>query len=224
MAETRENFKGCPKRRRINHLRKGGELGNGKRDEREGDLASLALLLLRGSPRRRVRRAPRRGAPLLQGAVPAGADSPRRSSSRGKNRQRGKKKRKPPACERETRRRIAAATGEEVDVLGVHVGGGGRRGRWAAARSPCSGSAFDRSEEKTCAADSLDDLFRLVPKVPTRHASQWEHAAPGDVWAHETGSPAEPTCQWLWCGAGGFGVGSFFSLHLIWLMGEWCMD
>lgn len=35
MAETREDLKGCPRRRRIDQLRKGGELGNGKRNGRE---------------------------------------------------------------------------------------------------------------------------------------------------------------------------------------------
>ena len=107
MAETREDFKGCARRRRINQLRKGGT-GERKAKRAGGDLASLALLLLRGSPRRRVRRATRRGAPLLQGAVPAGADSPRRSSSfKEKNKKSPKRrKRKPPRAKE--RRAVAS--------------------------------------------------------------------------------------------------------------------
>jgi len=56
-----------------------GGTGNKAGSRAGGHLASLALLLLRGAPGDGVGGAARRGAPLLQAAVPAGAEKPRRS-------------------------------------------------------------------------------------------------------------------------------------------------
>ena len=71
------------RRRRIYQLgREGGtpaRLGGTGNRRAGGHLASLALLLLRGAPGDGVGGAARRGTPLLQAAVPAGAEKPRRS-------------------------------------------------------------------------------------------------------------------------------------------------